>query len=143
MGQANSHQRDIVMTPAEAAVAQKIALPHDFYDKPPPANWCDTIPRNLRVMALEFNRCMSYPPPHEGDYALYTYHSVAHGPKNFDAGGPAGSFTTTCMTPRMCDEFADALKHAQWPVDRVEKWGCKGVGPYTCRIIWKKSIDNE
>jgi hypothetical protein len=149
MGQSASQDGGIVMTPTEAAIARKVSIQPSRRDddnryRPLPDHWREDIPHSVRDLALEFNRCMSQPPASEFEWVTHTEHSLSQGPNTL-WGGPGGSFTTTCMTPRVCDDFADALKRAQWPVDRVEKeqWGCHGIQPYSCRIVWKKPIDKQ
>jgi hypothetical protein len=137
------------MTPAEAAIARKVSIQRKPRDEnkryqPLPENWRDDIPRSVRDLTLEFNRCMSQPLASEGEYVSHTEHSLSYGHHPV-WGGPAGCFITTCMTPRVCYDFGAALQRAQWPVDRVEaeQWGCHGIQPYSCRVVWKKPIDSK
>jgi hypothetical protein len=146
MGQSAS---SLVMTPAEAAAMRKrVSLePHEVRErrlaaefaaslrKPLDVNWRDQIAVTARDLAFEFNGAMSEEPPPDFGYVEHSNGSQSWGPSYED-----GRFQVDVMSPQACNDFANALKRAQWPVDRVavEQWGCAGVQPYSCRIYWKK-----
>jgi hypothetical protein len=147
------------MTPAEAALVRENAYPEShevrkerirkqselrFRNPSQEDPWHKKVTRTTRDLAFEFNHAMSQNPVPESEYVEHSYESQSWGPKcptfSHPNGTDGGKFQLSAMSSRMCHDFADAVKRAQWPVDRVEveKWEIKEYKSFTCRLYWKK-----